>query len=113
MIPIYQPENSIKLALAESVLEAYGVPYFVHNGGFGSLYPGPQIELYNVRTIMVPEEAVDIARELLAKFIEEGSKEVEEKEVEEKNMMRPSSRFYYIRLIAETLLVGWFIPKAK
>ena len=44
-----------------SLLQAHAIPHFVHNAGFGSLFPGLQISLYNVRTIMVPATAAPAA----------------------------------------------------
>ena len=45
---------------------ANGIPYYVHNRGYGGLYPGMQLDLLNVRTIMVPPSAAEAASELLA-----------------------------------------------
>jgi hypothetical protein len=69
MVPVFRPQNGVELAIAESVLCAHEIPYFVHNNGFGALYPGMQIDLYNQRTIMVPASAFDDARELLHQFL--------------------------------------------
>ncbi|MDR2711279.1 MAG: DUF2007 domain-containing protein [Burkholderiales bacterium] len=66
MIPIYRPDNPVDLALAENLLMAEGIPYFVHNKHYGGLYPGVQIELLNARTVMVPEAFVLRAYEVLA-----------------------------------------------
>jgi hypothetical protein len=40
--------------MAESLLMANDIPYYVHNQGYGGLYPGMQLDLLNVRTVMVP-----------------------------------------------------------
>jgi len=37
VIAVYKPQTLIELAVAESVLQANGIPYFVHNAGFGGL----------------------------------------------------------------------------
>ena len=108
MVPIYKPENGVELALAESLLEAHGIPYFVHNGGFGGLYPGMQIDLYNVRTIMVPEAAAEDARDLLTHFLN-GDDEAAPADPAEKPR---SSAWDRIRLVVELLVCGWCVPRA-
>ena len=35
-----------------SMLVAHDIPYYVHNQGFGGLYPGMQVPLYNVQRVM-------------------------------------------------------------
>ena len=65
---IYHPETAIELAIAESLLEAHRIPYFVHNRGFASLYPGIQLNLWNRRTILVPSSASEDAKELLTSY---------------------------------------------
>jgi hypothetical protein len=106
MVPVCKPQDSVELALIESALEAHGIPYFVHNKGFGGLYPGPQIDLYNVRTVMVPESAVEAAREVLAALFSSS----ERSGVEEPPQ---SSTWDKIRVVAEALLGGWFVPRSK
>jgi hypothetical protein len=61
----------IELAMARSLLAAHDIPYFVHNGGYASLYPGMQIGLLNVPTIMVPPSAAEFASELLRAYLPE------------------------------------------
>jgi hypothetical protein len=51
-----------------SLLEAYGIPVFVHGRHFGSLLPGLQIGQHNTQGVMVPEERAADALELLAGF---------------------------------------------
>lgn len=38
-----------------SALEANGIPHFVLNRGFGGLYPGMKVHLYNDQRIMIPQ----------------------------------------------------------
>ena len=109
VIPIYRPENGVELALAQSVLEAHSIPYFVHNGGFGGLYPGMQIDLYNVRTIMVPEGAAETAREVLAHFLDGHN----EPAAADPAVGSRLSTWDRVRLIAELLICGWCVPRAR
>jgi hypothetical protein len=71
MTPIYHPDNPVDLALAESLLNACDIPYFVHNRHFGSLYPGVQIDLLTTQTIMVADECAAEAKEILADLLKE------------------------------------------
>jgi hypothetical protein len=109
VVPVYRPENGVELALAQSVLEAHGIPHFVHNAGFGGLYPGMQIELYNVRTIMVPEAALEAARDLLAHFVDRHDEPVDTTAGETERL----SGWERVRLIAELILFGWCVPPVK
>jgi len=101
MVPIYRPDNLGNLALAESILSSEDIPYFVHNRHFGGLYPGVQIGLYNVMTVMVPEADLLRAREALAML--------STTEQESPRASRSSPRQIF-RMVFETLVFGWFIP---
>src|SRR5918993_4105606 len=81
-----------------AMLEAHEVPCFVHNAGFGGLYPGPQINAYNTRAIMVPEEMVLTALELLKDFHAYPSEEL------------PAKPAFTLRAALEFLFFGWFVP---
>ena len=100
MIPIYRPDNPADLALAESLLIAEGIPYFVHNNHFGGLYPGAQIDLYNNRTLMVSEADLFRASEVL-----EGLTTVPEP-------LRPSPKQTF-RMLFEMIVFGWFFPSRR
>ena len=101
MTPIYCPENPADLALAECILLAEGIPYFVHNKHFGGLYPGMQMGLHNVITVMVPEADLVRARHVLAELLT----------VEKQESFRPSpSLGQTFRLVFEYLFFAWFIP---
>jgi Putative prokaryotic signal transducing protein len=69
VISVYKPQTLIQLTMAESLLMANDIPYYVHNQGYGGLYPGMQLDLLNVRTVMVPPSAVEAAREILAHYL--------------------------------------------
>ena len=102
MIGVYKPQTLIQLAVAESVLEANGIPYFVHNRGYGGLYPGMQLDLLNVRTIMVPPSAADAAREILGHYLsgEPGLSTSPER-----------SPWHILRMLAEAMCGAWFVPR--
>jgi hypothetical protein len=99
--PVYKPQTLIELAMAESVLEANQIPYYVHNRGYGSLYPGMQLDLLNVQTILVPPSAAESARELLAHYLEDepGLRHNRERSV-----------WHMLRMFAEAAC-GWLVPR--
>jgi hypothetical protein len=101
LVPILRPQTESELAIALAILEAHGIERFVHGQYFGSLLPGLQIESYNTRTIMVPEERAEEAREALA----------ESSPNDEPAAAPPSMRFRdKARVVLEAVLCGWFVP---
>jgi len=55
MIKLFSPDTEIDLAILKSLPEAEKIHYYVKNDHFGSLRPGPQIYLFNDKTIYVSE----------------------------------------------------------
>jgi hypothetical protein len=96
------PEYESDLALAVCVLEAHGIPHFVHGGAFGALWPGPQIATWNTRRILVPAPLAEEAREALA--------ELASIPADEPEPVREAAP-HFLRLILETFLLGWFVPR--
>lgn len=93
----------MQLALAKSLLEAEGIPFFVHNDHFGSLYVGIQIEFLNRKTIMVDEAYEARAKEVIADFLLHDISEP----ASEKEAYSPWDK---LRMIAEGLVFGWVVP---
>jgi hypothetical protein len=52
-LPVAHPQTASELAVMISLLEAHEICYFVLNRGFGSLYPGMSMHLFNDQRIMV------------------------------------------------------------
>jgi hypothetical protein len=100
--PVYSPRNHVELAILESILMGDGVTYFVHNRHFGALRVGPSIALFNRITILVSDEDVDRAQELLDEYLE--STETRWRE------SRPYGLRDRLRVMLEFLAFGWFIP---
>lgn len=67
-VRVLSPQSEPELAVACSLLEAHGIPVFVHGRHFGSLLPGLLIGNHNVQGVMVPEERAAEARALLSEF---------------------------------------------
>lgn len=100
-LAIATPKTESELAVMVSMLEAYGIQHFVHNRGFGGLYPGMQIELYNVRRLMVPAEQAPDAIELLSVL----SQRSNESEAEQKLEVTDKAR-----VVLETIIFSWSFP---
>jgi len=91
--------------MVRGVLDTVGIHYFVHNDNFGSMRVGPQIDLFNKKTIMVAPEDVGIAKEIISNLLERRLPEEDEQE--------HYSIGQKLRMILETLIFGWFIPGRK
>lgn len=65
MEKLYTPSDESELVFLRSLLEAEGIPFYVLNDNFGSLYSGVYMNYFNAKTIMVPEEFFEDARELI------------------------------------------------
>lgn len=105
MIELYSPRSESELLVLRSVFDQARIPYFVKNDAFGSLTVGPQIELYNRKTICVGAGEVEEAVALLRDFFERtGAADEEQRE------SRSYSRLDKLRMVLEVLLFGWFLP---
>lgn len=103
MVSIHRPHTLIELAMARSLLAAHDIPYFVHNGGYASLYPGMQIGLLNVPTIMVPPSAAEFASGLLRAYLPE---------VEDHLHPRAErSPWHILRMVLEAMACFWFVRR--
>jgi hypothetical protein len=81
-------------------LEAHGIKAFVQGGGFGSLFPGPQIPWYNARRIMVSSADAPKAQEALSVFMQPA----------EAVPYKWPGILHVLRIIFEAGLFGWFVP---
>jgi hypothetical protein len=102
LVRLVSPESDPEIIAIVAMLEGHGIPCYVRGGGFGGLFPGVQINAYNTRDIMIPEEQTATALELLKDF---QSRPLER---EANTKPRKSGR---LRNLFELLLFGWFVPK--
>jgi len=100
-LPVAKPRTESELAVMVSLLEANGIQHFVHNRGFGGLYPGMQIELYNVQRLMVPAAQASDALELLSVFSQQSAKSDAEQKLDWADKLR---------VIFETIAFSWSVP---
>ena len=105
MIKIHIPTDELELAMIRGVLDTESINYFVHNDIFGSMRVGPQIELLNIKTIMVAAEDAERAKGIITDLL---GREIPE-EADEKQY----SLSQKLRMIFETVIFGWFVPGNK
>ena len=101
LVSVAEPQSESELSVMLSLLEANNIPAFVQNGGFGGLLPGPQINIYNARRLMVPGECANEAREILSVLAEPA---------EEPLLPSKTSGLDKLRMFLEFFFLGWFIP---
>ncbi|TCV96402.1 hypothetical protein EC912_102753 [Luteibacter rhizovicinus] len=104
LVSVAYPHSEPELAVMLCLLEAYGIPAYVQNGGFGGLHPGPQIAMYNTRRIVVPRAFAEEARDVLA---------VLERPDESPREPQDSPTPDRWRLVLEFFIFGWFVPGSR
>ena len=100
LVRVLSPQSEPEIAVVKSLLEAHDIPVFVHGRHLGSLLPGLQIGNYNTQSIMVPEECVADALELLSDF----------KHEKPGTFSVPLGWRDRLRVVLEGLLFGWLVP---
>ena len=103
MKKLYIPSNESELVFIKSVLEADEVPFYVQNDNFGSLYSGAYMNYFNAKTIMVPEDYYEDAKEIIKSVVEDA----EFPEFKDKQPPRVSDLFGYL---ISLLTLGLYSP---
>lgn len=97
---IYSPDSEAERVFLESLLQARGIPYHMDSGGFGSVLPGLYVDGYTRKWVMVPEAWADEATAVIHEALPPKTTEQYE----------PVSWRRRLRILAEFLLFGWFVP---
>ena len=105
MKKLYKPADESELIFLKSLFEAEGMPYFVLNDNFGSLYSGVYMNYFNAKTIVVPEEYFEDAKGLILSVKEDAQFE-DERDTGEGG---DSGLIYWIM---EFLSFRWLFPKS-
>lgn len=71
MIAIYAPQSESEAAVVTALMTAYDIDHFIRGGAFSTMYPGGVSTSLNAQMLMVDPEKADLARQLLADFLEE------------------------------------------
>ena len=103
-LPVATPQTESELAVMVSLLDAHGIQYYVHNQGFGGLYPGMQMDLYNARRLMVPADHAAEALDLLAVF----SRPSTTPETDDRMVLADK-----LWVAIETFVFGWSFPSKR
>ncbi|MGD9651117.1 MAG: DUF2007 domain-containing protein [Candidatus Dadabacteria bacterium] len=82
MKKLYTPSDESELVFLKSVFEAEGIPFVVLNDHFGSLYSGIYVGRFNAKTIMVPDDVFEDARDLILSVREDATFEDESRDGE-------------------------------
>ena len=106
MLKLFTPENDVQLAMLKGLFESEGIHFFVHNDHFGSMRPGIRIPLFNKKTIMVHEQDIKRAQEILRTFL--GN--IPEHQPEPKMEASSYSILDKCRMVIEAILFGWIMP---
>jgi Putative prokaryotic signal transducing protein len=104
LVRLLSPESDCEIVAIVAMLDAHEIPSFVRGGGFGGLFPGVQINGFNTRDIMVPQEKLAAAFELVREFRAQPS--APERDAAPN---RPGR----LRNLFELLLFGWFMPRSR
>jgi Putative prokaryotic signal transducing protein len=104
LVSLLSPESDSEIVAIVAMLDAHEIPSFVRGGGFGGLFPGVQVNAFNTRDIMVPEEKLAAALELVRDFQSQPS--APEQDAAPKGWGR-------LRNLFELLLFGWFMPGSR
>jgi 8-oxo-dGTP diphosphatase len=100
LVRVFTPQSASEQAVVVAMLEAHEIPTLVHNGHLASLLPGVVINAYNSSSIMVPEECVEAAADLIADY----------RAAAPPRTTRDESGLV-LRNLFEFLLGGWFVPQ--
>ncbi|MDX3895637.1 hypothetical protein [Pusillimonas sp.] len=71
MTPVCTPRSESEAAVIASMMQAYGIDFVMQGGAFSTMYPGPVSTSLNAQVLLVRMDQADMARELLAGFMEE------------------------------------------
>ncbi len=100
LVRVFTPQSASEQAVVVAMLEAHEIPTLVHNGHMASLLPGVVINAYNSSSIMVPEECVDTAADLIAAF----------RNAAPSAPAQRNEPGLVLRNLFEFFLLGWFVP---
>jgi len=66
LVPLTTPNSEVDRLTTVALLQAYGITCFGSGSAFNALYPGAQLGSRNALTILVPEQQLLEAQQVLA-----------------------------------------------
>lgn len=108
MKKLYTPVDESELVFLKSLFEAEGVPFYVLNDNFGSLYSGVYMNYFNAKTIMVPEEFYEESRALILSVRADAVFE------DERGADGQGDHGYsnFLKALLELISFKWFYPRS-
>lgn len=106
LVELYASRTEAELLLLRSILDDAGIYFFVKNDVFGSLALGPQIDHYNRKTVYVHASQAGEARALLSEFLDKTA-------LGDPTPVEDLRLTDVLRMVAELLVFGWFMPGRK
>lgn len=71
MTPVYSPRSDSEASVLTAMMQAYDIDFVMQGAAFSTMYPGPVTSGLNAQVLMVREDQAELARQLLATFLEE------------------------------------------
>jgi hypothetical protein len=73
MTPLYTPQSTSEATVIAALLDAHDIRYIMQGAAFSSMYPGPFSTSLNECTLLVANEHIEFARQLLGPFMQDAS----------------------------------------
>lgn len=71
MTPIYSPRSDSEASVLSAMMHAYNIDFVMQGAAFSTMYPGPVTSGLNAQVLMVRDDQIELARQLLATFLED------------------------------------------
>jgi len=71
MTPLYTPQSTSEATVIAALLDAHSVRYIMQGAAFSAMYPGSFSTALNECTLLVAEEDLEFARQLLEPFMQD------------------------------------------
>lgn len=73
MTPLYTPRSTSEASVIAALLNAHDIRYIMQGAAFSSMYPGPFSTSLNECTLLVADEDMEFARQLIEPFMQDAS----------------------------------------
>ena len=73
MTPLYTPRSTSEASVIAALLNAHDIRYIMQGAAFSSMYPGSFSTSLNECTLLVADEDMEFARQLIEPFMQDAS----------------------------------------
>ncbi len=70
LVTLYTPRSQAEASAIEALMRAYDIHYVMQGSQFSTMYPGSVTDSLNAQKLMVRAEQEELARQLLAPFMD-------------------------------------------